>query len=301
MMRGACRSFVLLSLLCAPAVAEERIPAYVIRLPESIESVFIAETTTARFHRFENAGGNAVSHGGDTYMSIGENGDNKQRSGDLKTPLGIYFVTEQLDTSRMHEKYGYTAFTLDYPNALDRRMDRTGDGIWVHGVYRRGGRRPFLDTDGCIALPNEALAELEQQFVPNQTPVLISRTVRWLLPGQVEDLRQELDEAVRLWADSRRRGDLHTFLSLYDEDFRHWGMDSKEWIAFQTQTLSSRSVQSIIITDLLLLADPALNETYLSRFRMQSRDSGNTVNVTKRLYWQRGEDGVLRLISEDSG
>ena len=295
------RAILLLTFLSVQAVANERVPAYLVRLPDSVKSVFVAETTTAGLHRFENLGDGRILHHGDTYMSIGSNGDNKRRSGDRKTPLGTYFVTEQLDTSRMHEKYGYTAFTLDYPNTLDRLRQRTGEGIWLHGVDRRGGERPRWDTDGCIALPNDALAELERFFEPNVTPVIISRTVEWATPDQLADLRRDLDEAIESWAQSRQRGDLHTFLSLYDEDFRHWGMNKKEWVAFQTQTLPSRPIESISVTDLLVLGDPVEDGVYLSRFRMQSREAGNVVTVTKRLYWRRADDGTFKLIAEDSG
>ena len=295
------RYIVLFVVLCAPVLADQRLPLFLIRLPDSVHNAFIAETATARFHHFENANGLGLRHRGDTYMSIGQNGDVKQRSGDRKTPLGIYFVTEQLDTSRMHEKYGYTAFVLDYPNALDKRMERSGDGIWVHGVDPRGGERPEWDTDGCIALPNDELAELEAYFKPNVTPVIISRSVEWVAAARVEALRRELDAAVSLWLDSRRRGDLHAHLSLYDEDFRHWGMNRVEWVAFQTRLLSSRSLQSVTATDLLLLADPVEANTYLSRFRMETRETDNVVTVTKRLYWRRGQHGTLKLIAEDSG
>lgn len=276
-------------------------PEYLIRLPESIKTVFVAETTSARFYRFENAGEAGIRYAGDSYMSIGSNGDRKQRSGDRKTPLGIYFVTEQLDTERMAERYGYTAFVLDYPNALDRLRQRTGSGIWVHGVDRRGGRRPPEDTDGCIALPNDELAALEGYFEPNLTPVLISRTVEWGTTARVNELRKELGAAVDSWAESQERGDLYTFLSLYDASFRHWGMNREEWVAFQVQTLPERKLRSVTVSDLLLLGDPVENSAYLSRFRLQSVEGGNTVSVTKRLYWRRGDDGKLRLIAEDSG
>lgn len=300
-MQRARISLVLLAFSCAVAVAEERVPEYLIRLPESVKTVFVAETTSARFYRFENAGEAGIRHAGDSYMSIGSNGDHKQRSGDRKTPLGIYFVTEQLNTERMAERYGYTAFVLDYPNALDRLRQRTGSGIWVHGVDRRGGRRPPQDTDGCIALPNDELAALEKHFEPNLTPVLVARTVEWGTAARLTELRNELSAAVEVWAESQQSGDLYTFLSLYDASFRHWGMNNEEWAALQVQTLPARKIQSVTVSELLLLGDPVENNTYLSRFRLQSVEGDNTVTLTKRLYWRRGDDGKLRLIAEDSG
>lgn len=300
-MRLVCFFLLLIAPGFAAVFADEEVPAYVLRLPDSVGSVFIAETSTARFRRYENTGNGPLVLRDDSYMSIGDNGDHKQDAGDRKTPLGIFFVTEQLDTERMHEKYGYTAFTLDYPNALDRRMRRTGDGIWVHGVDRRGGQRPPFDTDGCIALPNERLAELEGYFQANVTPVIIARTLEWTTAEKIETLRRELEALVSRWAESQQRGDLHAFLSLYDDDFRHWGMNKSEWVVLKTETLQARSIQSIAVDELMVLADTIEVETYLSRFRMLTTESGATVVVTKRLYWRRDENGALKLIAEDSG
>ena len=297
-------SFLCLILLCLvhlPASADERIPAYLIRLPASVKTVFVAETSAATFHHFENTAGNTIDYQGPAYMSIGQHGDGKQRNGDRRTPLGIYFVTEQLDTSKLHEKYGVTAFTLDYPNALDRRMERTGDGIWVHGVDPRGGERPPRDTDGCIALPNETLTMLESQFILNVTPVVIARKVDWVDGGDVDKLRAELDAVVVRWAMSQQRGDLHEYLSLYDDEFRHWGMTKTEWIALTMETLGSRSIDKVTVSDVLLLADPAEDGTYLSRFRVSVTEGSNTVELTKRLYWRRVDRGALKIIEEDDG
>src|SRR5210317_641851 len=131
----AFRLTCLLACLAASSVlpAETGLPAALLRIPESTHTLFLAETSSNQFHRFDRDG-DSVVHSGSYYMSIGRNGAGKLRSGDRKTPLGVYFVTEQLDTSRMHEKYGVTAFPLDYPNAWDRLGGRDGYGIWIHGV-----------------------------------------------------------------------------------------------------------------------------------------------------------------------
>jgi len=126
-----------------------KLPAYILQVPDSVSSVFIAETEAAPLRRYERGEGGFEPRE-DRYMFVGENGVGKQRAWDRRTPLGIYFANEQLDTSRMHEKYGPTAFPLDYPNAWDEFNERTGDGIWIHGVPSDSEHRPPLDTDGCI-------------------------------------------------------------------------------------------------------------------------------------------------------
>jgi len=281
--------------------AAEPVPAWLIRLPESTPVVFIAETSTWAFHRFDRAGEGFEKVRQD-YMSIGQGGVGKRTAGDQRTPLGIYFVTEQLDTTRMHEKYGATAFPLDYPNAWDRRQGRTGDGIWIHGVDPRGGVRPPLDTDGCIALPNERLHALEQSFEPNVTPVLIGKAIAWANPEEVREVRELLEAAVARWAGGLERGDMYTFLDAYDDSFRHWGMNKQEWSAFSMETISQRQINQVEVSDLLLLGDPVEPGLYLSRFRLEviEADAHRVISM-RRIYWRRSESGAFRIVAEDSG
>jgi len=284
----------------APAIASEKLPASLIRIPESIKTLFVAETTTAQFHRFDISN-DGVVHNGSYYMSIGQNGAGKQRSGDRRTPLGVYIVTEQLDTSRLHDKYGVTAFPLDYPNVWDRLADRDGDGIWVHGVTHQGGRRPERDTDGCIALPNEDIKMLAAEFRDNVTPVLVTLTVDWVDEAQNRTLRTELENRVSEWADSRQDDDLHAYLSLYGDAFQRWGMNKAEWSSLSMQTASLHATRRIEVSDLLLVGYPEEEGVYLSRFQVKVVEDERKTVTSKRLYWRRDGNGVLKIVAEDDG
>jgi len=296
------RSFLLVGLfLVAASAVAELVPAWILRLPESTPVVFIAETSTSAFHRFDRAGDGVLKVRQD-YMSIGQGGTGKEHSGDQRTPLGIYFVTEQLDTTQLHARYGVTAFPLDYPNAWDRRLGRTGDGIWVHGVDPHGGTRPPLDTDGCIALPNERLLALEQSFLANVTPVLIVTELAWDEPGAVAALRIALEQAVLHWAESLEQGDMYAWLNYYDDEFQHWGMNKEEWSAFSLETVGRRPIDDVKVSNLVLLADPVEDGLYLSRFRLEiSEGMSRKVISMRRMYWRRSESGALKIVAEDSG
>jgi murein L,D-transpeptidase YafK len=280
--------------------ADGSLPASLIRIPESVTTVFVAETSTASFHRFERSDGDFV-HRGSFYMSIGEEGPGKRHSGDRRTPLGVYFVTEQLDTSKLHEKYGVTAFPLDYPNIWDQRGDRDGDGIWVHGVDPKSGPRPERDTDGCIALANKDLKALATGFEDNVTPVLVTREVVRDETSDNDTIRNELENRVAEWAASKAKGDLFTFLSLYAEEFERWGMDKSEWSTLNLQPASQRAIHEIAVSELLLLAYPDEEGLYLSRFRQTVMTGEREIVSTARLYWRRDEGGTLKIIAEDNG
>jgi len=247
------------------------LPAYLLQVPETVAAIFVAETDTSALYRFE-VGTTGPEYRDERYMSVGQSGVGKTRAWDRRTPLGIYFVNEQLDTSGLDEKYGAMAFPLDYPNVWDRSNERSGDGIWIHGTSPHGGRRPPLDTDGCIALSNEELLALKDQLMPLVTPVIIARQIRWLSSEQIAATRAELAAVLDLWAESRRSGDLHQYLSLYADEFEYRGMDRGEWAGYRLQTVSATSIREFELQDVLLLADPEDSGLYLSRFRQKIVD-----------------------------
>jgi murein L,D-transpeptidase YafK len=234
-------------------------------------------------------------------MSIGQNGVAKRRSGDRRTPLGIYFVVEELDTSNLHEKYGPAAFPLDYPNAWDAQNARTGYGIWIHGVTPDGGERPVRDTDGCIALPNEQLLSLKPYLDPLQTPVIVTRTMRMVSEREMDIVRGQLLEALDTWTGSYRVGDWNRYLSMYADEFVYRGMSRDEWFRYRLQTSGSRPIEDFAVDDVLLLADPEEEGLYLSRFRQQVTEAGHTVTTTKRLYWRESAGGGFQIVAEDNG
>ncbi|MEJ2276098.1 MAG: L,D-transpeptidase family protein [Woeseiaceae bacterium] len=305
------RLILLVFLALSPAsMADDRVPAALLRLPEATPTVFIAETASSVYHRFDRSG-DTVTHVSRDYMSIGLGGAGKKRTGDQRTPLGIYFVTEQLDTERLHEKYGVTAFPLkygvtafplDYPNAWDQRRGRTGSGIWVHGVEKNGGQRPPLDTDGCLALPNDRLLALEHLFLPNVTPVLIAREIAWSDAATVARTRAALEKAVRQWAQALEQGDMATWLDTYDPAFEHLGLDKAEWTAFSLQTFGQRPIRAVDVSELLLLQDPVEDDLFLSRFRLDvAEEDGRRVVSVRRLYWRRTAQGAFRIVAQDAG
>ena len=274
--------------------------AYVVELPESVSDVLIADTESATLHRFGRSESGIVNIE-QRYISIGQNGVGKQRAWDRKTPLGVYFITERLETSNLAAKYGVAAYPLDYPNAWDKHKQRTGDGIWLHGVDANGSTRPPRDTDGCLALPNEELLSLRDTLQPLTTPVIVARELSWSTPDEVEELRTEFHIALEMWRQSLEASDAQAYLSLYSEDFRHRGMDKAKWSSYRAGVFASREFESVSLDDILLIADPEEPGLFLSRFTQEFVTNGSTVRTTKRLYWLRSDDRTWQIVAEGSG
>ena len=282
-----------------PAVPADQVPAYLIQVPPSIDSVLIANAASSELLRVAN---DAVTFPvlEKRYMSVGTRGVGKQRTGDRRTPLGVYFMTEELDTRRMDPKYGAAAFVLDYPNAWDRTQSRTGYGIWLHGVHPETPIRPPLDTDGCLALPNAELLDLKPSLALHAMPVIMTRHMQWSSQDHIAELRVELNAAVEAWRASLESGDLFAHLELHHADFSARGMAKPEWARFRAASLAANPVTGVSIDDLLLLRDPEEPELYLARFRQTLTNAEGAVSLTKRLYWRRDDTG-LKVVAEDAG
>ncbi len=275
-------------------------PAYLLEVPDSITDILIADTHSASMYRFAWSNGAMIAVD-QRYMSIGTAGVGKQRAWDKKTPLGVYFITESLDTSKLHDKYGVAAFPLDYPNAWDRFNRRTGDGIWLHGVDKNNPERPPRDTDGCLALPNEELLKLVDSLQPSVTPVIVAREIEWALPSDLEERRLEFRLALDQWRASFASGDLFAYLSLYADDFQFEGLDRDEWAAFRYSVFESRTLQDLTLSNVMLVADPEVPGLYLRRFTQVLVTEDATITTNKRLYWRRSDDNRWQIVSEDAG
>ncbi|RYY29974.1 MAG: murein L,D-transpeptidase [Chitinophagaceae bacterium] len=114
-----------------------------------------------------------------------KNLDDKMREGDRRTPEGTFRIISK----RPHEKW-HKMLMLDYPTkdswskfnqrkaqGLIPKSAKIGGGIALHGTWPNDNIvvDDFTNwTNGCVALKNEDLDELEQ-FLPIGTQVTIKR------------------------------------------------------------------------------------------------------------------------------
>ena len=141
--------------------------------------ILLMETGSSRLFVFENDNG-IPKLLKSFYSSIGLFGDRKQKEGDKKTPIGVYQIRKELDKPRADGFLGNTALTLDYPNADDKSVGRTGYGIWIHGVPSNVHVRLPRSSDGCLALANSDLAKLKKFVVMGKSQILIVPKILWL-------------------------------------------------------------------------------------------------------------------------
>ncbi|RXJ99472.1 hypothetical protein CRU98_05450 [Arcobacter sp. CECT 8986] len=156
---------------------------------------------------------NGFSQMADDNVIIGERPGDKKREGDLKTPEGVYKLTNKL--TKLDPFYGPLALVTSYPNMYDKILNKDGHGIWIHGMPLNENREDY--TKGCIALDNINLEKLEQSIDLDKSIVLISK--KKIEKSTKEDISLILSSIYK-WKDAWKKSDLDKYISFYSKDFK---------------------------------------------------------------------------------
>jgi len=121
-------------------------------------------------------------------VGTGESQGKKKREKDEKTPEGIYFNTKTYRDSKI-TIFGDRAFGLNYPDVFDKFEGNRGSGIFVHGSDKNVS--PF-STNGCVALNNADIADLDKRIQFKKTPVIIGES----LPYRFKTVERDVSELI---------------------------------------------------------------------------------------------------------
>jgi murein L,D-transpeptidase YafK len=180
----------------------------------------------------------------------GKNTGDKNIEGDLKTPIGIYTLTEKKKT--VDPFYGPMAFVTSYPNLYDRIRGKSGDGIWVHGVPLSGTRDPF--THGCIAINNKDLLQLDKSINPSNTLLIIDTSLKqWAQPSVYSTVLASLYQ----WKSAWTYNDIDSYLSFYDPSFKRFdGMNFNQFKLYKERIFAKDENKNIIFNDINIVPYP---------------------------------------------
>lgn len=225
----------------------------------------------------------------DYYISVGKQGVGKNVEGDQRTPLGVYFVTSNLDPKSLKDLYGSGALPVNYPNILDLRRGKTGSGIWLHGTPSNQFTRAPQATDGCVAVANPDLERIINTVEIRTTPVVIGQNLNWVLPSNLTNQKQVFADMLQTWASSKRRERESEFLRFYATDFGVADMDLNKFSESLKADLKRTDNRPVTIKDISLIRWTDEADTMVATFG-EVRD-GDAVGRTIRQYWQRRSSG----------
>ncbi len=272
-------------------------PEYVIQLSADQRHVIVVDASLSRLHVFANKG-NQLQLVGDSYVSVGKRGMLKVKEGDQRSPVGLYFVTSRLDPSGLSDFYGSAALPINYPNEWDRRLGRTGHGIWLHGVPSDTYNRAPLISDGCLALPNRDMALLSKMVDTGTTPVIIADRVNWVSAQEISRQREVFLARLEQWRRDWESRDDKRYARHYAKTFRSGKMNYQSWIRHKRRVAKQKSFIKVRLDDISVFQYPGESDLMAVTFQQDYRSSNFNTSARKRQYWRKEADGVWRIVYE---
>ena len=273
-----------------------QLPSNLFQLPPSVRNALVFDLSNNRMHIYD-VGAEGSTPIGDYFVAVGKNGIAKSREGDEKTPVGIYFVSSYIPGDSLPAIYGVGAFPISYPNAWDRRLRRTGSGIWIHGTDKDDASLLPQSSRGCLTLRNVDFMTMSQFVRIRRTPVIVTDTVSWASPGALEADRASLSAAIETWRVDWESLDSDAYLRHYADDFRTDSMDRAAWTAHKRRVNAKKSYIRVGVDDVGIYGYPGEPELFLVTFEQEYKSSNFQARRWKHQYWRR-EAGTWRIVHE---
>ncbi len=218
----------------------------------------------------------------------GQLAGDKQELNDLRTPEGIYFVEYKIVSGLDFREYGGIAYTLNYPNPVDRLRGKTGHGIWIHS--KGFGLVP---TRGCVAIGLKEIDTVGPQLTPGTAVVLAEQMDESRVPrpdnGTARELRRLMHAWSNAWAARSRK-----MFDYYDPDA--YSKATESFAAFRQnkeRLFKALAFIKIYNREIHALEGPGYWVTWAEQFYTAPNLSTEGV---RRLYWQRGKDKKFRIV-----
>lgn len=260
------------------------VPSQFLALSPSNKHAIAVDASRSRLYLFENRA-SGLTLVADYYISVGKSGLEKTNEGDARTPLGVYFITSNLDPKSLKDFYGSGALPINYPNVLDTKRGKTGGGIWLHGTPASQFSRPPLATDGCVVLANPDLVQVIRTVEVRTTPVVISQRLNWVTPNSARSDGKPFEAALTAWRAAKSSGNMDRVLSFYSPDFNSNGKTLTEWAPALRSELNKVRGHPIQLKDLSLLRWTDTADTMVVTFGEVA--DGTRTGPVKRQYWER--------------
>ena len=265
------------------------LPSALLQMAPYQEHVLLMDSEKSRLYVFRNVEG-APQLVADFYITVGKKGVEKEREGDQRTPLGVYQIESVVAKERLTDFYGPGAFALNFPNEWDKRLGKTGSGIWLHGTPPTTYSRPPLASDGCMVLTNDDFLKISKYIDIGTTPIIIMPRIDWQAPEKWLDSRVAFSSALNLWKQDWESLNADRYLSHYSAQFSIDGKGLDEWAVKKRRINATKSFVKVEIGNLSVFEyalSPATPPMMIVTFDQNYKSSNSNNHMKKRQYWQR--------------
>jgi len=274
-----------------------KIPTALTFLSPQQAYVAAVDASKSRLYWFENRSGAdgrlQLQLVKETYISVGINGVGKEKEGDGKTPLGVYFILRNLPGDGLPDLFGAGALTLNYPNAVDVMRKKTGSGIWLHGTPSAQYARAPESTDGCVVLSNPEMGRLLQMPELRMTPVIIAAQLEWVNADQAKQTWDAFKPTLDKWLLARNGRDPQALKTHYSPRYEQDGLGLEQvWPRLAQTTLGYSQSQPLELVSVLNWKDQDHTMVVTMKDPNLSHAQGASY---LRTYWQK-ENGQWLLV-----
>jgi murein L,D-transpeptidase YafK len=222
-----------------------------------------------------------------------EKGD-KEKKGDKRTPEGTYLLTSRLEPPNLPPKYGIAAFPLNFPNPIDIRFNKDGDGIWFHATPIE---RPPYNSEGCVVVSDKDMKEIMEYIKPGESFICISGDKMFDKFGYIKEIK----ETVEKWKDAWESKDIEKYIKFYDDEFLVGSKNKNQWKSYKERINKEKKYIKVELFDLQILPYGGKKfGTMAIAFFKQKYTSDNFSSQTRKILYLVKRNGNWKIICEQT-
>jgi murein L,D-transpeptidase YafK len=217
----------------------------------------------------------------------------KEKEGDLRTPVGIYDLVKRID--KVDSFYGPLALVTSYPNIYDTYRGKNGYGIWIHGLPIEQERDDF--TKGCIAINNGHIECLNRRINVDDTLLIINE--HEVQKNVSKEKLAILLAGLYQWRFAWIYNDLEQYLAFYSPEFvRVDKMNYERFKEYKTRVFSKNEEKTIIFTDLNVIPYPNTKDIFQITFNEFYKSPSFEFKGDKVLIVKLGPLNKIEILTE---
>lgn len=216
----------------------------------------------------------------------GQLSGDKYQLNDLKTPEGVYFVEYKISAGLDFKEYGGIAYTLNYPNPVDRLRGKTGHGIWIHSKGYE-----LVPTRGCVAINLDDIAEVGPSLVPG-TPVVLAEQLNGI--SNFDDgVPAKLAELMNGWSRAWQNRSAEMFRYYNTEAYTKATENFDAFKQNKEKLFKTLSFIKIYNRKIHAMEGPGYWVTWTEQLYTASNLSTEGI---RRLYWQKDNSNDFKIV-----
>lgn len=221
--------------------------------------------------------------------------EDKQKEGDLKTPVGIYKIDERFVPK--WDFYGPIAFATNYPNLYDKYHEKTGSGIWIHGYPMSGKREDINKTRGCLALKNDMLKIFDSSLDSpiNSILIIYEKEINYTKKEDIITILTNLE----LWKNAWINNETKEYFKFYDKDFKDYkGNNLTKFKKKKSRIFKKKEEKIILFSDYKIIPYPNKKAFFKVSFKEIYKSKSHKFSGEKILYLKVQNNSIKILIEK---